>query len=175
MDAVLERLGNVPAFAAEAGFKLLGGARTITKWADLAAHLDDEAYVRGFDAINTWVNDLLPYPGEAFRQLLREVVTGNKLLKGGLVLGGQEIDLGRVQVPLLAFSGRTDNIATPEATRAILECVGSSDKALREVPGGHVGVIAGSEARRAVWEPAGAWLLERDRRPTTPLLSLGLS
>ncbi|MBI5513422.1 MAG: alpha/beta fold hydrolase [Deltaproteobacteria bacterium] len=161
MDALLERLGNVPSFAAEAGFKLMGGTRTITKWADLVAHLDDDGYVRGFDAINTWVNDLLPYPGEAFRQLLREVVTGNKLLKGGLVLADREVNLRRVEAPLLAFSGRTDNIATPEATRAILECVGSRDKSLREVPGGHVGVIAGSEARTHVWEPAARWLVER--------------
>lgn len=161
VDTVLDRIGNVPSAGAELGFKIMGGHRTLTKWADLFIHLYDEEYVRGFDAINTWVNDLLPYPRDAFRQMVRDVVSGNKLLKRELVLGGQNVDIARVDVPLLAFSGRSDNIATPAATRDILDLVGSSDKTLIEVPGGHVGVVGGSTAPEHVWKPTADWLAPR--------------
>jgi polyhydroxyalkanoate synthase len=161
VDTIMDRLGNVPSIGAELGFKLMGGRRTLTKWADLFIHLYDEEYVRGFDAINTWVNDLLPYPREAFKQMVKDVVGQNKLLKRELVLAERPIDLARIAAPLLALAGRTDNIATLGSTRDVLATVGSTDKTFVEVPGGHVGVVGGSAARREVWERAADWLAPR--------------
>jgi polyhydroxyalkanoate synthase len=165
----MDRLGNVPSIGAELGFKLMGGSRTITKWADLVTHLYDEEYVRGFDTINTWVNDLLPYPRDAFKQMVRDVVGQNKLLRRELELGGRAIDLSVIDAPLLALAGRDDNIATPGSTRDVLSCVGSTDKTFVEVPGGHVGVVGGRLARTEVWERAADWLAPRSILPRSPL------
>ncbi|MBI2897011.1 MAG: alpha/beta fold hydrolase [Deltaproteobacteria bacterium] len=161
IDALMDRIGNIPGGAASQGFKLMSGAKAITKWADLFIHLWDEEYVRGFDAVNTWVNELIPYPRDAFRQMVKDVVAGNKLLGRDLVLGGRKIDVGAVEVPLLAFAGRTDNIAPIASAADIVEIVGSRDKRFIEVPGGHVGVVAGRKARQAVWEPTADWLAPR--------------
>ena len=161
VDKVLDRVGNVPSIGAELGFKLMGGTKTLTKWADLATHLYDDEYVRGFDAINTWVNDLLPYPRDAFKQMVRDVVGQNKLLKRELQLAGRFIDLARIETPLLAMAGRGDNIATLGSTRAVLDSVSSRDKTFVEVPGGHVGVVGGREARQHVWARTAEWLAPR--------------
>lgn len=161
MDTILDRLGNVPGGLSSTGFRLLSGTKAITKYADLFANLYDEEYVRGFDAIDTWLSEMIPYPKEAFRQMVRDVVHGNKMLKNELQFGDRRADLARVKVPVLAFAGRTDNIATPKSTEAILELVGSPDKTYREVPGGHIGVVAGSSAASAVWQPMIEWLEER--------------
>lgn len=161
VDPLLDRVGNVPAFAAVQGFKLMSGTRAITKWGELLVNLYDEEYVRGFDAVNTWVNDLLPYPRDAFKQLVREVVSGNKLLTRELELGGRRADLATIDQPLLAFAGRSDNIATPASTRQIVDLVSSDDTSLLDVPGGHVGVVAGGSAREHVWEPMADWLAPR--------------
>lgn len=158
VDKLMDRLGNVPSIGAELGFKVMSGPRAITKWVDLANNLYDEEYVRGFDAVNTWVNDLLPYPREAFKQMVKDVVGQNKLLRRELELGGRRIDLGAIDVPLLALAGRADNIATLGSTRAVLATVGSEDKTFVEVPGGHVGVVAGSSAPRDVWQRTSDWL-----------------
>jgi poly[(R)-3-hydroxyalkanoate] polymerase subunit PhaC len=155
---VMALVGNVPGKASSLGFKLMSGARAVTKWGDLIANLDDEGFVRSFDAVNTWVNDMIPYPREAFKQLVREVVSGNRLIKGELEFRGKRCELSAVTQPLIAFAGRSDNIATPEATEAIIEAVGSSDKTLVPVSGGHVGVIAGSAAPREVWDRMIEWL-----------------
>ena len=153
----------MPGKACSLGFKLMSGARALTKWGDFVANLDDEDFVRCFDAVNTWVNDLIPYPKEAFKQMVRDVVSGNQLLTGGLYFGGKPCDLLGVNQPLLAFAGRSDNIATPEATNAIIEHVGSNDKTLVAVAGGHVGVVAGSSAPREVWDRMIDWLTPRSR------------
>ena len=95
--------------------------------------------------------------------MMREVVHGNKLGKNELTFGGRVADLRRVTCPLLAFAGESDNVATPSSTRGILELVASTDKAFRSVPGGHVGIVAGSSAPAAVWQPMMDWLRERAR------------
>jgi polyhydroxyalkanoate synthase len=161
VDGLLDRIGNVPAFAAIQGFKLMSGPKAITKYADLFLKLYDEQYVRGFDAVNTWVNDLLPYPKEAFKQLVKDVVSENKLLQRTARFGDKLADLETIRQPLLAFAGSSDNIATPASTRDILDIVGSADKRLYEVPGGHVGVVAGNAAPAKVWRPMAEWLATR--------------
>lgn len=161
VDAVMDRMGNVPGSLASQGFKLLSGIKSVTKYADLFIHLYDDEYVRGFDAINTWVNDLLPYPRDAFKQMVQDVVRGNKMLKRRLRFGDKVADLSRVEAPLLAFAGRTDNLSPVASAREVLDLVGSRDKTFLEVPGGHVGVVAGSSAPRAVWGPTADWLAPR--------------
>ncbi|MBK7580395.1 MAG: alpha/beta fold hydrolase [Myxococcales bacterium] len=158
---LMDLVGNVPGKASSLGFKLMSGSRAVTKWGDFVANLDDEDFVRSFDSVNTWVNDLIPYPKEAFKQMVREVVSGNRLIRGGLSFGGRPCDLSAVSEPLLAFAGRSDNIATPQATAAIVDLVSSTDKRLVSVSGGHVGVVGGSTAPREVWRPMIDWLLPR--------------
>jgi polyhydroxyalkanoate synthase len=160
VDALLDRMGNVPGSLSAAGFKLLSGKKNITKYADLFVNLYDEEYVRGKGAIDAWLSQMIPYPKEAFRQMVKSVVHGNKMLKNQLTFGARRADLANVTCPVLAFAGKTDNIATLASTRAILELVGCKpeDKEHREVPGGHIGVVAGSGAPEAVWKPAIEWL-----------------
>lgn len=160
---LMELVGNVPGKASSLGFKFMSGARAVTKWGDFLANLDDEGFIRSFDAVNTWVNDLIPYPKEAFKQMVREVVSGNRLLRGGLSFGGLACDLSYVTQPLLSFAGRSDNIATPAATAAIVDLVASTDKTLVPVSGGHVGVVAGSSAPEEVWSRMIQWLTPRSR------------
>jgi polyhydroxyalkanoate synthase len=169
-DSVVDRMGNVSGKLSSTGFKLLSGTKAITKYVDLVANLYDEEYVRGFDAIDTWLSEMIPYPKEAFRQMVKEVVHGNKMLKNELAFRDpktgveRKSDLSRVKVPLLAFAGKTDNVATPASTAAILELVPSKDKTYKVVPGGHIGVVAGSAAPGAVWTPMIEWLRQKNER-----------
>jgi len=59
------------------------------------------------------------------------------------------------------FAGRTDQIAPVAAVRAVLDAVGSDDKTFLVVPGGHMGILAGSTAPERVWKPAAEWLAQR--------------
>ncbi|MFW5738929.1 MAG: hypothetical protein ACOC1F_01040, partial [Myxococcota bacterium] len=114
-----------------------------------------------FLAVNHWINDMIPYPKEAFRQMFREVVYENRLLDNRLSFGERPCDLRRIRCPLFAIAGDADIIATPASTRGIVDLVSSQDKTFREVPGGHVAVVAGSEAPEQVWRPIVDWLLPR--------------
>jgi len=154
-------VGNVPGWWSSLGFKLMGGTRTFTRWIDFLSRLYDPEALRAFDAVNTWINDLIPYPRAAFRQLVKDVVAGNKLIRDELVFGGKRCELSAIHQSLLAFAGRSDNIAHPSATAALIDRVGSTDKTLVEVTGGHVAIVAGTKAPQEVWARTVEWLLPR--------------
>jgi len=163
MDAVVDLLGNIPGELSSFVFKLISARRIMRSYVQLLRHPDDDEHVRSFRAINYWINDMLPYPQEAYRQLFHEVILGNKLRRGTLAFGGRPCRLDRVRGPVLAFAGEQDIIAPPSAIREVVELVASDDKRLEIVPGGHVGVVAGSAAPARVWRPMINWLGERLR------------
>ncbi len=156
-------VGNIPGAWSTAAFKVMAGTRAFTRWADFVGRLYDPEYLRSFDTVNSWINDLIPYPRDAFKQVVKDVVAGNKLMTDELVFGGKRCELGAVRQSLLAFAGRTDNVALPEATHAILSRVGSLDKALVDVTGGHVAIVGGTTAPSEVWQRTVEWLTPRSR------------
>jgi polyhydroxyalkanoate synthase len=160
-DRVMDRLGNVPSDMINVGFKLIGGPKMLTRYVDLVTNLWDYEYLRAFDSINQWTSDFIPYPREAFKQMVKDFAAGDKLRRGALSFGGKRVDLGAIGAPLLAFAGRGDEVATLGSTRAILDHVGSKERELLEVPGGHIGVLAGSKAPESVWQPMVEWLRGR--------------
>ncbi|MBI2388525.1 MAG: alpha/beta fold hydrolase [Deltaproteobacteria bacterium] len=161
IDPVMDVMGNVPSELVELGFKLLGGPKMLTRYVDLVTNLWDYEFLRGFDSISAWGSDFIPYPREAFKQMVKELAAGDKMRRGELTFGDKRVDLKAIECPVLAFAGKTDDIATLSATRAILEHLGSRDLEFREVPGGHIGVVAGSQAEQAVWRPMAEWLRAR--------------
>jgi polyhydroxyalkanoate synthase len=161
VDVVMDRLGNVPGNFSSTGFKLMGGPKMLTRYVDLALNLWDEEYVKNHDAVDTWLTDMIPYPKEAFKQLVRDMVTGNRLVQNELRFGDRHVDLRAIQCPVLAFAGKSDNVATPRSTQRILDVLGTKDKTYRLAPGGHIGVVAGSKAPGSVWDPAVEWLVDR--------------
>lgn len=161
IDPVVDLIGNVPGSLSSITFKLITGRKTVLNYLNLLAHLHDEDYVASFRAINFWINDLIPYPKEAFRQMFTEVMAGNKLMRNLLTFGERLCDLREVSCPLLAFAGEQDNVVPPRAVREVVDLVGSRDKRFVTAPGGHVGVVAGSAAPQRTWQPLMAWLRER--------------
>jgi len=57
--------------------------------------------------------------------------------------------------------GEDDHITPPCQSEGILEMVGSTDEELLRLPGGHIGLMAGSGASKVAWPKIDAWLSER--------------
>jgi len=68
------------------------------------------------------------------------------------------VDVGAIKVPFLHAIAEHDHIAPLEATRELIERVGSPDKEQVVLKGGHVSLIAGPNAVRRLWPRLDAWL-----------------
>jgi polyhydroxyalkanoate synthase len=111
--------------------------------------------------MNTWVNDLIPVTGAAYRQLIVDLYRNNRLMKGTMRLRGELVDLGRIRAGVLNLIATEDHIVPPEQTEGVMAAIGSDDKQLLKIPGGHIGMMAGSTAIKRAWPQIDTWLAPR--------------
>jgi polyhydroxyalkanoate synthase len=155
------RFGNVRGWMSQVGFWAVAPVAQTKRWTDLVARADDDRYVDQFAAMNAWLGDFADFPSRAFWQLARHHVARNRPARGRFRLAGRFVELMRVRVPVLAFAGDRDRVVLPASVEAISDLVASEDVTVVRAPGGHAGVMGGSRAAKAVWEPAARFLVDR--------------
>ena len=116
---------------------------------------------RGFTALNKWANEYVAFPGEFFRQWVRDFYQGNKLFRGELVFGGRPVRLSSIHCPVFVVGAQEDYIAPPACVRALIDAVSSREKDYVELPGGHISLIAGRGAALHCWPKVSGWLAPR--------------
>jgi polyhydroxyalkanoate synthase len=119
------------------------------------------ADVQQFKAFSKWVNDSPAFPGRAYREWITWMYKENRLPRDRVVLGGRRVRLCDIDQRLLVVTATKDHIAPRPQTVAIMDLVSSEDRELLEIPGGHVGLMAGSRARSSTWPLIADWLEPR--------------
>jgi polyhydroxyalkanoate synthase subunit PhaC len=108
-----------------------------------------------------WVADNPPFPARAYREWLTWAYRENRLVRGGVRLRGRSADFGRIEQNLLVVTAGADHIAPRTGTLPLLDMVSSEDVTHLDRPGGHIGLMAGSKARKEIWPDIADWLEER--------------
>lgn len=161
VDAIVKTYGNIPADVIRTSLELLRPLDRALGYVRLWDNLWDEEYVYNWRLRYRWVNEQIPFPGECFRQMVRELMLGNRLMTGELTLGGRCIDTRRIRASLLNAMAQYDHIAPHAATKSLTSIVGSEDKEELLVTGGHVSLIAGGNAVLRLWPTVNEWLSVR--------------
>jgi polyhydroxyalkanoate synthase subunit PhaC len=132
VDGLVDRLGNVPggwirdqvwAFTA-----LTMPARNLRIWRELLSCSWNPSYRERQRLVSRWLNDLMPFPGEAYRQFIKDLVLANKLVCGELLIDGNAVDAAQITCPVLVLAHTGDVLAPPESAEALLEVVSSADR-----------------------------------------------
>ena len=123
--------------------------------------LDGKARRDAYQTMAKWVADNPPFPGRAYRQWITWMYKENRLVGGRMRLRGERVDLGRIEQSLLVITAGADHIAPRTGTLPLLDMVGSQDVTHLDRPGGHIGLMAGSKARKEIWPDIAEWLAER--------------
>lgn len=162
IDAILAQTGNYPGEMIDTGSKLLKPVENLVgNYLRLLDNLDDPKIVESWQAMNTWVSDGVPFAGAAYRQLVVDLYRENKLMKGAWMMRGRTVNLADIKASFLNIIARQDHIVPPCQSETLIDVVGSADKQQIIMPGGHIGIMAGSGARRGLWPQIDAWLAER--------------
>jgi polyhydroxyalkanoate synthase len=162
VDFMVSSLGIVPGEMLDFGAKMLKPFQNyVQSYFDLHGKLWDDKYVESWLAMNKWVNDGIPMPGETFRQWVKEFYRHNKLVKGRFAIGGKYVNLKDVTCNLLNLIAERDHIVPPEMSSTVMELVSSQDKTQYIIPAGHVGMVAGRGAVTTLWPMIADWLQKR--------------
>ncbi|NDJ76381.1 MAG: alpha/beta fold hydrolase [Chloroflexi bacterium] len=160
-DLMVNVLGNIPAGLLNTTFHTVRPTDQLLQAINYWERRHDEAYVRRFAAMQLWLNDPTPFPGEVFRKYITDLYQQNLLAQGLFQVHGQTIDLGTITAPTLTIGARKDHIAPWESVAVLHDLITSDDKELIVLESGHIGMVVGSDARTQLWPRLGVWLTQR--------------
>ena len=158
---------SLPPWMTTLVFKLTDPVGSVTTYWDLVTRLWDREFVESHSTTSDYLNNMLMYPGGVLKDMAVTVLGDNQLAKGRVEVGDNVADLSQIKSNFLAFAGKTDHLVPPAIAEKSVEIVASKDKEFRVAPGGHMGVIIGSKAQKAVWAESAEWLA--DRSGTAPV------
>ncbi|HSY63464.1 MAG TPA: alpha/beta fold hydrolase, partial [Terriglobales bacterium] len=162
IDQVLAAFGNMPGEMIDYGAKALKPVENyIINYLKLWDNIENPQVIEAWQAMNTWVTDNIPLAGGVFRQLIVDLYRNDRLMRGEMMIRGERVDLHRLRANLLTVIAEGDHITPPCQSQAILSKVSSKDKELFSVPGGHIGIMAGSGANKRTWPKIDDWLGRR--------------
>jgi polyhydroxyalkanoate synthase len=172
VDALVATTGNISGDALNGLFLSLMPFRLNSqKYVDLLDQLNDPhagaAALENFLRMEKWIFDSPDQAGEMFRQFLQLFIKENRLVNGGLEVGGRKVDLKQVTMPLLNIYALQDHLVPPSASKPLQQLVGGADYSTHEFQGGHIGIYVSGTAQRQIPERIAGWLRERDAPNST--------
>lgn len=162
VDLFVDTLGNIPAdlmnwcYLTLKPFRLNG-----QKYVGLIDVLNDKTELENFLRMEKWIFDSPDLAGEAFRQFIKDFYQGNKLVRGGLSIGGKTVDLKRITMPVLNIYAEQDHLVPPSASIPLKDHVGTRDYTALAFKGGHIGIYVSGRAQREVPPAIHDWLKQR--------------
>jgi polyhydroxyalkanoate synthase subunit PhaC len=162
LDKAVDTFGIIPGEMIDFGNKML---KPLTNfygpYVTLLDRSENQKFVESWKLMQKWVTDGIPFPGEAYRQWIREFYQQNKLIKGELMIRGRRVDLQNIKANVLNIAASRDHIAMPHQVEALMNVVSSEDKEYVLMETGHVSVVFGPKAVKETYPTIGDWLEQR--------------
>lgn len=143
-------LGLLPMEVLQSAFWSLDPARTVGKFEAFADLAEGSLEARTFVTLEDWANDGPPVSGAAAREMFEDFFAADLPGQGGWEVGGEPVRPEALDLPLLNIVSTSDRIV-PAAT-----ALPAGERL--DLAQGHVGMVVGSRAKEALWEPLSAWL-----------------
>jgi polyhydroxyalkanoate synthase len=161
-------IGGIPEPLVRRARALPAFGTLVTKPFVQLAKLDDTEFLAQVEAVDRFSAGLTVHPGRSYGQLYHRMVHGNELATGVVHLGGRDVRLADVGVPVLVLAGADDTIAPVGGVRPVEGLLGGAPELRFEVvPGGHLGMLTGRRARSTTW-PLLDGFLESHSTPAQP-------
>ncbi len=156
-----KRLFHSPGWANSLGFKLLTPVSSLQGYWNLLRNLGDRDFLHEYATNAAFLEDMVAYPGGVMQDVIHYLLVDNVLANGRLPMN-DEAGLADVRASIFSITGANDPIVPPEASWRMFDFISSKDVERVTVPGGHMGVLAGSQASKRSWKQMADWLAARD-------------
>ena len=162
IDVLVDTIGNMPPEFMYYCFSILKPfEQGLEKYYKFFKNIHDKDFVDNFLRVEKWLSDTPPIPGELFRQWMRDIYQENLLIQNKMYVGGKQINLKNISMPIFVQVAVGDHLVSPECSMPIYYAVSSEDKTMRVYPIGHVGMIASSFSQKQILPELSQWIKER--------------
>lgn len=161
-ELMVKAMGNVSGDLMNFGFLMLQPfALMIQKYVDMIDIAENEAQLLNFLRMEEWIFDSPDLAGAAYSQFVGDFFQENKLIKGEVMLGDQQVNLANVTMPVLNVYAEKDHLVPPPSSQALQKYVGSKDYTESPFPVGHIGMYVSRKAQEGLAPTIADWLKAR--------------
>lgn len=157
-EELFDETGNVPADVLASGFRLAKPTAEIASYLNLWENLWNDEFVEGYQTMEQWARDQIPFAGACFAQTTRMLSRENRLARNTMRLGGRAISLKDITCPFLNVIAEKDHLAPVDSARPLTGATGSTDVEELLLPAGHVGLFVGRAARKITLPKVIDWI-----------------
>ena len=162
VDLMVDALGNIPGSYLNFEFLMLKPWQLgINKYLDFAAIMEDKEKLHNFLRMEKWILDSPDQTGEAYRQFIKDFYQANKLIKGEVIIGNHQINLGNIHLPILNLYAQKDHLVSPASSLALEKYIGTKDYTVMSFPVGHVGMYVSRKVQQTLPPVIAEWLKVR--------------
>lgn len=162
VDKLVETSGNIPESFFRTTFPWIVPTASTKKLRTIYDRHDDEAFLRHFLALDIWITENVPFPGQVYRQVITDLYQKNRLMDDSLVMDGRPCRLGDIRQPTLNFAAKFDHVAPVESCQVLSEKITTPGSRLEVLKAGHLGPALGRDASGAktqdYWRTLAHWL-----------------
>jgi len=151
IDYIGHLFGVIPSELFQYIFAQLNPLQAAEKFAKFDKMHPNSTAARHFIAIEDWLSDGVSMAVPAAKNLLIDWNLNNDPLNSKWQLLGQTVDINTIETPTLVICGASDCITPLNVAAPLATCIPNSQ--LLEIQSGHIGMIVGSAAKKAVWAP----------------------
>jgi len=156
LDPAFSFAGAMPVDSLQMLFSFLDPGCVGTKYRDFGTQDQTSARAHMFVAIEDWLNDGVPLAAPVAREVLGGWYGRNTPAAGTWRIAGLPIVPEMLRLPCFVAIPERDRLVPPETAWPLAEAMAGCD--VVRPPTGHIGMVAGSQARVALWETLGGWL-----------------
>lgn len=140
-------------------FASLDPGATIRKFSAFADMPDNCKEESVFIAVEDWLNDGVRLPASVAQSCIVDWFLKNKPYAGEWHVKGHRIDAGSIQCPALVVASKRDRLVAYGC--AVAAYYGMPHAELITPDCGHIGMMAGRNAKAQVWEPLAEWMRQK--------------
>lgn len=164
-DNMIDEFGHMDGQILDVAFIMRNPPRNLfDKYLKMFRNSGDKHFVDSFFAVENWLFSTPPIPGALYRQIINDIYKKNLLINNGISVNGKQVDLKKIDIPLLTIVAENDDLVSPSSTTALNECVSSEDKHTMRISGGHVGLCISRRAHEKLWPEVADWLISKRKK-----------
>lgn len=133
---------------------------TSRKFRQFASMSDQGTSARAFVQLEDWVNDGVPLAGSVANECLQDWYIDNMPGRGQWKTHDVMVDPEQFTLPTWVVVPENDTIVPPGTAIPLGELMPNAT--LTTLASGHIGMIAGTRAKRQLYAPLASWLLDSD-------------
>ncbi len=157
LEPMMQFSGTLPIDALQTLFTMIDPFGVGEKYRSFAQADKTSPRARRFVAMEDWLADGVPLAASVAREAIGAWYGANTAANGNWRVAGLAVNPAKYELPVFCAIPGRDRLVPPQSARPL--AVAFRNATIIEPQTGHIGMVAGTNAREALWRPFAKWLL----------------